>query len=200
MYELNNIINTPYFWINLTIWLCSSVLIFSVIFDFILYQENNNTKKEKKSKVATWNMSFFFFLLYLIWVLKIWNFIIQDNIKNIISIIWIILVILWTLFNIIWRFYLSSNWANHIKIYDNHTLVTSGPYKIVRHPLYASLIWFWVWVWLAYTNFLMIILTLAIFLPMMIYRARQEEQLLTEKFKNYIEYKKKVWMFFPKLF
>lgn len=99
-----------------------------------------------------------------------------------------------------WRFYLSSNWANHIKIYDNHSLVVSWPYKIVRHPLYASLIWFWVWVGLAYLNYLMIALTLFIFLPMMIYRAKQEEQLLSERFPDYKNYKKKVSMFLPKLF
>lgn len=188
------------FLINLIISLCSSALIFSVIFDFILYEENDNTKKQKKSKVATWNMSFFFFILYLIWLLKIWNFRVQDNINNIITVIWIVLVILWTIFNIMWRFYLSNNWANHIKIYDNHTLVVSWPYKIVRHPLYASLIWFWVWVGLAYLNYLMIALTLFIFLPMMIYRAKQEEQLLSERFPDYKDYKKKVSMFIPKIF
>lgn len=188
------------FLINLIISLCSSALIFSVIFDFILYEENDNTKKQKKSKVATWNMSFFFFILYLIWLLKIWNFRVQDNINNIITVIWIVLVILWTIFNIMWRFYLSNNWANHIKIYDNHTLVVSWPYKIVRHPLYASLIGFWVWVGLAYLNYLMIALTLFIFLPMMIYRAKQEEQLLSERFPDYKDYKKKVSMFIPKIF
>jgi protein-S-isoprenylcysteine O-methyltransferase Ste14 len=46
----------------------------------------------------------------------------------------------------------------------------------------------------------MIALTLFIFLPMMIYRAKQEEQLLSERFPDYKDYKKKVSMFIPKIF
>jgi len=186
--------------LNLMVWLCSSALIVSVIADFLLYQENDNTKKVKKSKVATWNMSLLFFVIYLLIISNTWKLYIPDNYKIIIITIWIILTIIWTIFNIIWRFYLSNNWANHIKIYDNHSLVTSWPYKIVRHPLYASLIWFWLWVWLVYSNILVIVLISFVFIPMMYYRARQEEILLSERFKEYTDYKKKVWMFFPKIF
>ncbi len=197
---LTQIWTSPNFLTNLIIWLCSSALILSVIIDFLLYQENNKTKKVKKSKVATWNMSFFFFLLYLTWVFHIWNIEVYGNLKNIFTIVWLFLVIIWTILNIVWRFYLSTNWANHIKIYDNHTLITYGAYKIVRHPLYASLIWFAYGVWLTYSNWIVLLLNTIIFIPMMIYRAKQEEKLLTERFANYSEYKKKVWMFLPKLF
>lgn len=189
-----------YFVSNIIVWLCSWTLISSVIVDFLLYQDNKNTQKKKKSKVATWNMSLFFFFLYILWWTKIWKFNIESEFIIFINILWLSIVVISTFFNVVWRFYLSSNWANHIKIYDNHFLVNSWPYKIVRHPLYASLIWLWIWVWLVYSNYLMLILTLLIFLPMMIYRAKQEEELLEKKFNNYKEYKEKVWMFLPKLF
>ncbi len=78
---LTQIWTSPNFLTNLIIWLCSSALILSVIIDFLLYQENNKTKKVKKSKVATWNMSFFFFLLYLTWVFHIWNIEVYGNLK-----------------------------------------------------------------------------------------------------------------------
>jgi protein-S-isoprenylcysteine O-methyltransferase Ste14 len=35
---------------------------------------------------------------------------------------------------------------------------------------------------------------------MMIYRAKQEEKMLKERFVDYTKYKEKVWMFFPKIF
>lgn len=186
--------------LNLMVWLCSSALIISVIADFLLYQENDNTKKVKKSKVATWNMSLLFFVIYILIMSNTWKINIINNYKIIVIAVWMTLTIIWTVFNIMWRFYLSSNWANHIKIYDNHSLILSWPYKIVRHPLYASLIWFWIWVWLVYSNILVIVLICIIFIPMMYYRAKQEEQLLKERFDEYTKYKNKVWMFFPKIF
>lgn len=194
------VLNTPFFYSSLIIWICSSLLLLSVFVDFVLYYDNENIKNEKKSKVATWNMLLFFFVLYLIWLSRIWNINISYKYELFVNIFWLGLVIIWTIFNIIWRFYLSDNWSNHIKIYENHKLVKSWPYRIVRHPLYASLMRFWLWIWITYRNYLMIIFILLIFIPMMIYRAKQEEELLTKRFPEYMKYKKKVWLFFPKLF
>ena len=41
----------------------------------------------------------------------------------------------------IWaRFYLGGNWSSVAAIKEDHTLVHSGPYSIVRHPIYAGLL------------------------------------------------------------
>lgn len=195
-----DLINSNDFWINLVVWICSSILIIAVILDFIFFEEKIDTKNKKKSKVATWTMALFFFLLYIVWILKIWNLSFWEKLDLILIFFWIFLVIVWTIFNVVWRYYLSSNWANHIKIYKDHFLVKTGPYKIVRHPLYASLIWFWIWVSIVYLNYMMLTLVIFIFIPMMYYRARQEEKLLNKNFLEYKNYKKNTWMFFPKLF
>lgn len=198
---MSQLLSSPEFLLNLIIWLCSSALVISIIADFMFYGENKNTKNELKSKVATGNMSLFFFVLYLILLLRLWKFPIENlDYKRIITGLGLFLVVVWTIFNIAWRYFLAHNWANHIKIYDNHTLVTAWPYKIVRHPLYSSLIWLSYGVWLAYCNWLILILTSIVFLPMMFYRAKQEEKMLTERFSDYVRYKQKVWMFFPKIF
>lgn len=156
-------------------------------------------KDKLKSKVATWRMVIFFVVVYLVLRFQIWTIIIP-NIQTISIIFWLIIVVFSTYFNILWRFYLSTNWSDNIKIYNDHSFINTWPYKIVRHPLYASLIWINYWVALIYSNWLVIILWTFVFLPMMIYRARQEEKLLIKNFINYTDYKNKVWMFFPKFY
>lgn len=38
--------------------------------------------------------------------------------------------------------WLGRNWSVTLEIRDGHRLVTDGPYKYVRHPMYSS---FWLW-------------------------------------------------------
>jgi len=41
----------------------------------------------------------------------------------------------------IWaRFYLGGNWSASVTIKHHHTLVRTGPYAIVRHPIYSGLL------------------------------------------------------------
>ncbi len=193
-----SILDNPTFLVHLIVWFCSSILIISVLVDFVLYEENTNTKNELKSKVATGNMFWFFAIIYAVLIFNIGK--ISISFPSILDILWIIIVIISTITNIVWRFYLSNNWANHIKIYNTHTLIIIWPYKIVRHPLYASLIWFCYWIGFVYSNWLIFVLNTVVFIPMMIYRAKQEEKMLKERFVDYTKYKEKVWMFFPKIF
>jgi protein-S-isoprenylcysteine O-methyltransferase Ste14 len=37
------------------------------------------------------------------------------------------------------RFRLGGNWSSSVTLKENHTLVRSGPYRIVRHPIYTGL-------------------------------------------------------------
>ena len=40
----------------------------------------------------------------------------------------------------IWaRFFLGGNWSGTVTVKEDHTLVRSGPYAIVRHPIYTGL-------------------------------------------------------------
>jgi protein-S-isoprenylcysteine O-methyltransferase len=38
------------------------------------------------------------------------------------------------------RVYLGGNWSAAVTLKQDHTLVRSGPYSIVRHPIYAGLL------------------------------------------------------------
>jgi protein-S-isoprenylcysteine O-methyltransferase Ste14 len=38
------------------------------------------------------------------------------------------------------RLTLGGNWSSNVTIKQDHTLVSSGPYRIVRHPIYTGLL------------------------------------------------------------
>jgi protein-S-isoprenylcysteine O-methyltransferase Ste14 len=38
------------------------------------------------------------------------------------------------------RFSLGGNWSSSVTLKQDHTLVRSGPYRIVRHPIYTGLL------------------------------------------------------------
>jgi len=79
------------------------------------------------------------------------------------------------------------------------TVIDSGVFKIVRHPIYTGAILFYLG-----ASLITLSLASALFLiPIIgfyIWIARYEERILTEQFgQDYINYKKKTGMLFPKL-
>ena len=158
--------------------------------------QEDNKKKEVKSVVETASMSAFFLVCGVLSVLKIGTYSFHSTYLNIFA---IIIYIIGVIFNMLGRYYLGKNWGNNVIIYNDHTLVTNGVYRIVRHPLYASIIWMIYAVGILYQNYLVIILNSVIFIPFMTYRANQEEKELMITFEEYKDYKTRVWKFFPKL-
>ncbi len=196
----NNWINILAIVISLINALCVLAIILAVILNFIedKHQEKSPIK-EKKSIVETGTMTLFFVFAYVLIKFNIGTFAIENiYLKILFSFLGTIIMIFGTYFNIVGRLKLGRNWANQIKIYKKHTLVTTGVYSVVRHPLYASLIWMFYASCFVFFNYATIIATSLIFAPFMYLRAKQEEKLLKEKFPEYSTYQKKVGMFFPK--
>jgi protein-S-isoprenylcysteine O-methyltransferase Ste14 len=102
--------------------------------------------------------------------------------------------------NIFGRINLGRNWANHIKIYEEHTFVKRGVYKIVRHPLYSSIMLMFFGACMVYRSLLGFFSVVLVFIPFMFYRAKQEEFLLIQAFGEYNDYIKSTGMFFPKIY
>jgi protein-S-isoprenylcysteine O-methyltransferase Ste14 len=185
--------------INLVVVICVFSVLMAVIFDFVEFHNRVILKKHKKSWVETGTM----FIFYLIYYLILRNQFGHLNLSLTIAIISVFsglfLLIFGAIFNIRGRFDLGKNWANQIEIYTDHKFISRGTYSLVRHPLYASLIWMFIGGALVYVNYMAISVTIFIFLPMMYYRASQEESLLLKEYKEYNNYRKKVGMFFPKI-
>ena len=50
----------------------------------------------------------------------------------------LLVVLIGVAFSIWARLILGSNWSNRVTVKENHTLVRTGPYRIVRHPIASS--------------------------------------------------------------
>jgi len=80
-----------------------------------------------------------------------------------------------------------------------HTLVTSGPYRWVRNPLYASYFVIVTGVTLLMANYFPVVAGAAV-LTLVVIRTRREEEKLTDRFGDeYREYMKQVGRFLPRL-
>ena len=83
-----------------------------------------------------------------------------------------------------WRSHtdLGREWSPSLQIREGHTLITKGAYRLIRHPMYAS-----IWLWgiaqtLLLQNWIAGWASLVLFLPMYVLRVPREEQLMLEQF------------------
>jgi protein-S-isoprenylcysteine O-methyltransferase Ste14 len=95
---------------------------------------------------------------------------------------------------------LGKNWSPVLEIRKDHSLVTSGPYKRIRHPMYTQ-IWMWVFAQAIITANILVGLA-GIFSWALLYfiRVPKEEAMMIEEFgKEYKDYMKRTGRVFPKL-
>jgi len=92
---------------------------------------------------------------------------------------------------------LGKNYSQEVLIYRSHNLVTSGPFKFIRHPQYLSQIIIDIAGGIASLGYIVILIAL-IEIPFLIMRAKLEEKLLLKYFKEvFINYKKKSGFMIP---
>ena len=77
-------------------------------------------------------------------------------------------------------------------------LVTTGPYRLARHPIYAAYVLEYLGMWLGHLTVPFGVILLA-WLSLIAARIHYEETVLEKTFPQYAEYRQKVGMFGPKL-
>lgn len=100
----------------------------------------------------------------------------------------------------IWaRAHIGRNWGMPMSRKEDPELVTSGPYGLVRHPIYAGMIVAMLGSTIGLSLFW--VLPLVLFGGYFVYSARREERLMTEQFpEQYPAYKAHTKMLLPFLF
>jgi protein-S-isoprenylcysteine O-methyltransferase Ste14 len=98
----------------------------------------------------------------------------------------------------IWaRFYLGRNWSGKPTIKKGHTLIRSGPYALVRHPIYTGIALAMLGTGIAIGEIRGLIATLLALIAFKI-KSRLEESFMTEQFgEQYTGYKQQVRALIP---
>jgi len=108
----------------------------------------------------------------------------------------VFVVAIWML----WRSHkdLGKNWATVAKIRKKQTLVTTGIYSRIRHPMYTShLLWSIAQI-LLLQNWIAGPAMLVLTIPLYAVRIPKEEKMLLNEFKEYRGYMKKTGRLLPK--
>src|SRR5258705_1119282 len=94
----------------------------------------------------------------------------------------------------------NSYAASTIQVTEDQRVVSTGPYALVRHPMYAGALLLIIGMPLALGSWYGV-LGIFGFLPVLIWRLSDEERFLTRNLPGYTEYKSKVhWRLIPGLF
>jgi protein-S-isoprenylcysteine O-methyltransferase Ste14 len=95
---------------------------------------------------------------------------------------------------------LGSAWSFVPTVVQGTGLVTTGPYRLVRHPIYLGLSMLALGQALAFASWLAFLVLLAGIIPTLVWRAAAEEKVLTATFgKRYALYQTQTKMIIPHL-
>ncbi len=110
---------------------------------------------------------------------------------NVIRIVGLVLFVIFSWLQIFAYKSLGKNYAQDIVIKKEHELVTSGVFKVVRHPQYISQLLSDLGLGLALLSYVVTPLVIIVEIPLFIARALLEEKMLLKHFGDkYINYKK----------
>jgi len=95
------------------------------------------------------------------------------------------------------RHYLGKNWSQAVTIKEDHKLITSGPYAIVRHPIYTGLLFGFTGTTIALGEWRGVISVALVFI-VLLHKLNLEEKWLREQFgEPYEKYRQKVSAILP---
>jgi protein-S-isoprenylcysteine O-methyltransferase Ste14 len=94
--------------------------------------------------------------------------------------------------------HLGKQFRLHAGLYDDHELVRTGPYAIVRHPIYSSLMAMLVADCLLLTQWPWALVALAMYIAGTEIRVRSEDRLLASRFpEEFAAYRRRVPAYLP---
>jgi protein-S-isoprenylcysteine O-methyltransferase Ste14 len=113
----------------------------------------------------------------------------------------IVIFIIGTLVRVWGHLSLGKQFTIAVKIVPNHKLITTGPHRYMRHPMYTGLFMMILGAGIAMQSVWGVVATFVVLLPAGLYRVKIEEDVLLKNFgKQYADYMKKTKRFVPYMF
>ena len=95
------------------------------------------------------------------------------------------------------RFFIGRNWSSDVTIKQDHQLIRTGPYRMVRHPIYSGLLLGLLGTAIATNEVRPYVGVLAAAIGLQ-FKAAVEERLMTQKFGNdYLQYRQQTKALIP---
>ena len=111
-----------------------------------------------------------------------------------------LIVLIGVAFTIWARFRLGTNWSNNVTVKEDHTLMRTGPYRLVRHPIYSGILFGMLGSALQRGEVRCFIGVLFFFLSYWL-KSRVEERFMVQNFGDeYLQYRHKVKALVPFIF
>jgi len=96
---------------------------------------------------------------------------------------------------------LGQNFSTSLTIKEKQTLVTHGPYRRVRHPMYTAFILLWVAFLLLSANWFIGFTGIVAFVWTTVIRTPKEEEMMFDRFgEEYLAYKQRTGRYLPRRF
>jgi len=82
------------------------------------------------------------------------------------------------------RLSLGAMYSGYLRVKVGHMLVTSGPYRFVRHPGYSGFLLMALGLCIGYSSLIGLIAIVVLLIPGLSFRMKVEERLLSEQFRD----------------
>lgn len=186
-------------WEFVVLYIGASAIVSGVVVNFALKRAAMSAPiAEERIVVATLTMSLFFIVMFFIGRAGLGRLVLPEWPSLVVRLVGAVLIVYAAVINIAGRIALGRFWSDQIEIVAHHELVHGWPYNWSRHPLYGSMTLFGIGMGMLTQNLVVLVATIIVFLPAMLYRSAREEALLLDEFGDeYRNYRRRVRMLLP---
>jgi len=97
------------------------------------------------------------------------------------------------------RRHLGRNWSTQVEVKEDHTLIRTGPYRYVRHPIYTGILLAFLGTALTIAEWRGVLALVCVTLSFVI-KSRQEEARMRETFPEYAQYQRETKALMPGIY
>ena len=193
----------PHYWTAAAFIALYGVWVLSELFNF-LYGRNNSSRTERREVCFSLLMTSETILIFALVFANMLSYDFKEDYYGvtvgIMQYFGLTLMVSGILFRQMSIFHLGKNFSTDVTPNRECSLTSTGPYKFIRNPSYTGSILTIISIPLALGTWLAAAIVTPTIIIAYLYRIRDEERLLLEKYgSDYFEYRKYTWKLFPGL-